>query len=64
MAGNVPGADHSLHLHRWLPGETEEDFQYLLDWLDEAQLDRVGAFTYSPVEGAKANELEAPSRRT
>src|SRR5690554_3525194 len=40
------------------PGETEEDFQYLLDWLDEAQLDRVGAFTYSPVEGAKANELE------
>jgi len=40
------------------PGETEEDFQYLLDWLDEAQLDRVGAFKYSPVEGAKANELE------
>ncbi len=40
------------------PGETEEDFQYLLDWLDEAQLDRVGAFTYSAVEGAKANELE------
>ena len=37
---------------------TEEDFQYLLDWLDEAQLDRVGAFKYSPVEGAKANELE------
>jgi len=40
------------------PGETEEDFQYLLDWLDEAQLDRVGAFTYSPVEGARANGLE------
>ena len=40
------------------PGETEEDFQYLLDWLDAAQLDRVGAFKYSPVEGAKANELE------
>ncbi|MGM0952050.1 MAG: 30S ribosomal protein S12 methylthiotransferase RimO [Pseudomonadota bacterium] len=40
------------------PGETEEDFQYLLDWLDEAQLDRVGAFTYSPVEGAPANELD------
>jgi len=40
------------------PGETEEDFQYLLNWLDEAQLDRVGAFKYSPVEGAKANELE------
>lgn len=40
------------------PGETEEDFQYLLDWLTEAQLDRVGAFTYSPVEGAPANALE------
>ncbi len=34
------------------PGETEEDFQYLLDWLDEAQLDRVGAFRFEPVEGA------------
>ncbi|MCV9897978.1 UNVERIFIED_CONTAM: 30S ribosomal protein S12 methylthiotransferase RimO, partial [Cronobacter sakazakii] len=34
------------------PGETEEDFQILLDWLVEAQLDRVGCFTYSPVEGA------------
>lgn len=32
------------------PGETEEDFQILLDWLQEAQLDRVGCFTYSPVE--------------
>jgi len=39
------------------PGETEEDFQYLLDWLDEAQLDRVGCFAYSPVEGAPANAL-------
>lgn len=39
------------------PGETEEDFQYLLDWLDEAQLDRVGAFRYEPVEGARANAL-------
>ncbi|WP_255860874.1 30S ribosomal protein S12 methylthiotransferase RimO [Bacterioplanoides sp. SCSIO 12839] len=39
------------------PGETEEDFQILLDWLDEAELDRVGCFKYSPVEGAKANEL-------
>jgi ribosomal protein S12 methylthiotransferase len=40
------------------PGETEEDFQILLDWLKEAQLDRVGCFEYSPVEGATANELE------
>lgn len=39
------------------PGETEEDFQYLLDWLKEAQLDRVGCFKYSPVEGATANDL-------
>src|SRR5690554_3962999 len=39
------------------PGETEEDFQYLLDWLSEAQLDRVGCFQYSPVEGAPAKEL-------
>lgn len=39
------------------PGETEEDFQYLLEWLTEAQLDRVGCFQYSPVEGAPANEL-------
>ncbi|MBV8466682.1 MAG: 30S ribosomal protein S12 methylthiotransferase RimO [Burkholderiales bacterium] len=39
------------------PGETEEDFQMLLDFLEEAQLDRVGCFTYSPVEGATANDL-------
>ena len=39
------------------PGETEEDFQCLLDWLVEARLDRVGAFTYSEVEGAVANDL-------
>jgi len=42
------------------PGETEEDFQYLLDWMSEAQLDRVGCFQYSPVEGAPANELTDP----
>ena len=42
------------------PGETEEDFQYLLDWMTEAQLDRVGCFQYSPVEGARANELADP----
>ncbi len=39
------------------PGETEEEFQQLLDFLDEAQLDRVGCFAYSPVEGAVANDL-------
>lgn len=42
------------------PGETEADFQYLLDWLDEAQLDRVGAFRFEPVEGASANLLPDP----
>ena len=40
------------------PSETEAEFQYLLDFLDEAQLDRVGCFAYSPVEGATANGLE------
>jgi ribosomal protein S12 methylthiotransferase len=40
------------------PGETEQDFQYLLDWLDEAQLDRVGAFRFEPVQGAAANALD------
>jgi ribosomal protein S12 methylthiotransferase len=42
------------------PGETEAEFQYLLDWLDEAQLDRVGAFRFEPVEGASANLLPDP----
>lgn len=42
------------------PGETEEDFETLLDFLDEAQLDRVGCFQYSPVEGAAANSLPNP----
>ena len=39
------------------PGETEAEFEELLDFLDEAQLDRVGCFAYSPVEGAAANQL-------
>ena len=42
------------------PGETEEDFQLLLDFLQQARLDRVGCFKYSPVEGAAANELADP----
>ncbi|QFT76906.1 30S ribosomal protein S12 methylthiotransferase RimO [Erythrobacter sp. THAF29] len=42
------------------PGETEDDFKYLLDWLEEAQLDRVGAFRFEPVEGAAANDLPNP----
>jgi ribosomal protein S12 methylthiotransferase len=39
------------------PGETEADFEYLMQWLEEAQLDRVGAFRFEPVEGAAANNL-------
>lgn len=39
------------------PGETEEDFEYLLDWMTQAQLDMVGCFKYSAVEGASANDL-------
>ena len=46
------------------PGETEEDFQYLLDWLEEAQLDRVGGFRFEPVEGAAANSLPDPVPET
>ena len=42
------------------PGETEADFEFLLNWLDEAKLDRVGAFKYEPVRGAVANDLGLP----
>ena len=42
------------------PGETEEEFKELLDFLKEAKLDRVGCFAYSPVEGARANDLPDP----
>ena len=42
------------------PGETDEDFEMLLDFIEEAQLDRVGCFQYSPVDGADANELPDP----
>ena len=42
------------------PGETDADFELLLDWLGEARLDRVGAFPYEPVSGAPANDLGLP----
>src|SRR5665213_1033125 len=42
------------------PGETDADFEYLLQWLEEAALDRVGCFKYEPVRGAVANDLAAP----
>src|SRR6267154_2305895 len=66
--------DTLARIHRWrrecpdltlrstfivgFPGETAADFELLLTWLDEAQLDRVGCFKYSPVEGAAANALD------
>ncbi len=68
--------DTLARIHRWrarcpeltlrstfivgFPGETEADFERLLDWLKQAQLDRVGCFKYSPVEGAAANALPEP----
>ncbi len=68
--------DTLTRIHRWretcpdltirstfivgFPGETDADFETLLAWLEEAQLDRVGCFTYSPVAGATANELPDP----
>jgi ribosomal protein S12 methylthiotransferase len=42
------------------PGETAQDFEELLEWLQVAQLDRVGCFEYSPVDGAAANDLRQP----
>ncbi len=42
------------------PGETEADFEFLLDWLKEAKLDRVGAFKYEPVKGATSNDIGLP----
>ena len=40
------------------PGETEEDFEFLLDWIEEAEIDRAGCFKYEPVTGAPANDLD------
>jgi ribosomal protein S12 methylthiotransferase len=42
------------------PGETEAEFEFLLDWLGEAELDRVGCFRYEPVAGAVSNDLGVP----
>jgi ribosomal protein S12 methylthiotransferase len=42
------------------PGETDADFEYLLEWMKEAKLERVGCFKYEPVSGAKANDLGLP----
>ena len=42
------------------PGETDEDFEMLLDWIEEAKIDRAGCFKYEPVNGARSNELGLP----
>lgn len=53
----VPGLTIRSTFIVGFPGETEAEFAELLDFLEEAEIDRAGAFIYSPVEGAKANEL-------
>jgi ribosomal protein S12 methylthiotransferase len=55
--GQLPGMAIRSTFIVGFPGETDSDFDLLLDWLEEAQLDRVGCFKYSPVEGATANAL-------
>ncbi len=55
--GEVPDLTIRSTFITGFPGETEAEFNELLDFLDEAQLDRVGAFSYSPVDGANANRL-------
>jgi len=73
MKRPASGEDNLERIHTWrkicpeitirstfiagFPGETEDEFRELLDFLEEAELDRVGCFAYSPVQGAKANEL-------
>jgi len=57
MAEICPGLTLRSTFIVGFPGETEEEFEELLDFLEEAQLDRVGAFAYSPVDGAVANAL-------
>jgi len=54
----VPGLTLRSSFIVGFPGETDAEFEELLQWLDEAQLDRVGCFKYSPVQGATANELQ------
>ena len=57
LARGLPEHGGAQHLHRRLPGETEAEFEHLLDFIREAQIDHAGCFAYSPVEGAAANEL-------
>ncbi len=59
LARGLPRDRRAQHLHRRLPGETEAEFEYLLDFMRTARIDRAGCFAYSPVDGAAANELPA-----
>ena len=58
MAGTGPGSRDPLSFVVGFPGESEEDFAYLLAWLEEAQLDRVGAFKFEAVEDAPATSMD------
>src|SRR5262245_1305490 len=60
LARDLSRAHHPLTFIVGFPGETDADFEQLIDWLDVAELDRVGCFRYEPVKGATANDLAAP----
>ena len=60
MPGALPDITIRSTFIAGFPGETEAEFRQMLDFLEEADLDRVGCFAYSPVEGAKANALPDP----
>ena len=60
MARDLSRSHHPLDFHRRLSRRDRSGFSELLDWLDEAELDRVGCFRYEPVSGATANDLAAP----
>jgi ribosomal protein S12 methylthiotransferase len=57
IRAGIPGIAIRTTFIVGFPGETEEDFQYLLDWLEQAQIDRAGCFKYEAVDGAQANAL-------
>jgi hypothetical protein len=57
VAQDLPRAGDSFHLHCRFPRRDREEFEHLLDFMREAEIDRAGCFAYSPVEGATANEL-------
>ena len=60
LRGGITGVSLRTTFIVGFPGETDADFEMLLEWLDEASLDRVGCFKYEPVRGAAANDMAAP----